>query len=176
MRADLKRPYDQLSNPVDITSEDFHNVMAWLKSHGAPTAIVTNDRATYPGGSYENIILLYLAPNKPPLALNAFIVMNDPQHAEFDIRMWSGYGNQNPLWLEKQYEPPVKLNEPPTAPLESLVGFQIWGDLYAVGKGDHAPIGFVFGPIPGVEDRGTFVKQGVLGPFGIMNAHWKKIA
>ena len=79
MRTD-QAAYNWFDNRPDAASQDFHNVVAWLKAHGAPEPYVSYivlDSQGFPfGGLPEPIMQLTFAGYPTPM--DASLVLNSP--------------------------------------------------------------------------------------------------
>lgn len=168
MRSDLEKFYDQSANQVDIHSQDFANVMAYLKANGLPAPQPIVQEVGMPMGfRYTDIELLWTEPNRPPLMLQAYLVCNCPQRAVTDYDMWRG--EKNPR-IPDEYKPaPPKPADPPKPPpVTAKPGAFVYGSLYLSTAGDDSPDGTKFS-----DERGTFTKHVLPTPWG-KSVWWTK--
>lgn len=165
MRSDLEKFYDQASNQVDINSQDFANVMAYLRSHGMLDPMVMEEEVGTPlGARFRNIYLIYTDPQRPPLRMLAYLVMNRPQGAVVDYQMWAGLK----VAIPEEYAPPVKPVVISNPVPKVLVGGLMFGNAYYPVAGDDSPNGQKY-----TDGRGTFTKVKTPSPFGF-SVYWTK--
>jgi hypothetical protein len=173
VRTDFARPYDWFDNPPDEHSEDFRNVIAWLKEHGAPEPKVlflipvpVPDGQRYPGP------IMYLDFGSGPQGLmDASLVLNEPGV------VLSMLGLVRPGLLTL-YEPPSAPPPPPPLPPgqpANPVGV-FWykarngAEIYQCADGDTLPDGSRFRSPDGAE----YLKSKIETPFGFAQ-YWEKI-
>jgi hypothetical protein len=108
MRTDISPPYDWFTNRPNPTNQDFHNVMAWLKDHGAPDpkqVYLDLTGGGFPvGATNPGPLLMFQYPSLPQ-PLDASLVMNTPGAAL--VALGLGWTN---------YEPPAVPAPPPPPP------------------------------------------------------------
>lgn len=118
MRTDLQRPYNTVDNPVDPDSEDYLGVLGYLKQNGLPTPKIVMVDVTRPEqpplprvpGKWRDITWTWEGSHRPdPLISSAIHVMNDPQQAVVQYRVWMGI---SPIVTPTQYATPKPV--PPT--------------------------------------------------------------
>lgn len=152
MRSDLTRPYNQTDNPVDTSSADFVNVMAYLAKNGVPLPQVVKEEVTRPEqpplpgvpGRWTNILLIWPGEHRPdPLVATAYLVMNSPSNMVSQYQVWNGE------W--PGHTPPEYAPEPP-APAPTMP--YVWG---------HRPH----------ENEPGYVMREVQTPFG-KQIFWEK--
>lgn len=169
MRSDLKKFYNQADTQVDVNSTDFANVMAYLREHGLPDPqVVVQEVGTPTGIRYTDIELVYTHGMRPPLMMQAFLVLNRPQGAVVDFKLWSG---ELSVTTPPEYEPPqgeIPPDPPKPKPI-ILVGGVMHGTLYYPIVGDDSPNGTRY-----IDGRGTFVKNVTRTPFG-NSVYWTKV-
>lgn len=171
MRSDLTRLYNQADNPVDVNSQDFKDVLAYLHSHGLPQPNVIVQEVGMPTGPrYTDIELIFLDPLRAPLKMQAFLVMNAPQRAVTDFDLWRG--ERNPR-IPEEYAPKAAAavvgSQAPVKPTR-LVGPLIFGSNYQPVPNDDSADGAKY-----TDERGTFIKRVTPTPFG-NSVHWEKIS
>lgn len=174
MRNDLKQSYTWFGNRPDSNSDDFKNVMAWLKSHGAPDpkiVYITLDSGGFPPGTVNPGPIMFLQYPGMPNPSDASAVLNTPGTILVELGITSATILYEP---PAPPPPPVLLPGQPANPIGAKWFVNAAGhQVYYLAPGDHLPDGTTW-PGTGVVGEYVYVKHLTPGPWGDY-ASWEQL-